>query len=65
MKKLGCLIAALALLLALLPACRTDAEPARTLRIGVALYQQEVTFIETVAKELQRAALDKEQALNI
>ena len=65
MKKLGCLIAALALLLALLPACRTDAEPARTLRIGVALYQQEDTFIETVAKELQRAALEKEQALNI
>ena len=39
-EKLGCLIAALALLLALLPACHTDAEPARTLRIGVALYQQ-------------------------
>ena len=36
----------------------------QTLRIGVALYQQEDTFIETVTRELQRVALEKEQAQN-
>ena len=50
-------IAALTLLLAL-PACRADTGVGRTLRVGVALYQQEDTFIETVTRELQRAALE-------
>ena len=47
----------LTLLLAL-PACRADTGVGRTLRVGVALYQQEDTFIETVTRELQRAALE-------
>ena len=57
MKRIVCLIAALTLLLAL-PACRADTGVGRTLRVGVALYQQEDTFIETVTRELQRAALE-------
>ena len=57
MKGIVCLIAALTLLLAL-PACRADTGVGRTLRVGVALYQQEDTFIETVTRELQRAALE-------
>ena len=57
MKRIVCLIAALTLLLAL-PACRADTGVVRTLRVGVALYQQEDTFIETVTRELQRAALE-------
>ena len=56
MKRIGCLIAALS--------CRTGGEAEPTLRIGVALYQQEDTFIETVTRELQRVALEKEQAQN-
>ena len=64
MKRIGCLIAALSLLLTL-SACRGDAGSVPTLRIGVALYQQEDTFIETVARELQRAALEEEQAQNV
>ena len=39
-------------------ACRADIGVGRTLRVGVALYQQEDTFIETVTRELQRAALE-------
>ena len=39
-------------------ACRADTGVGRTLRVGVALYQQEDTFIETVTRELQRAALE-------
>ena len=61
MKRIGCLIAALSLLMTL-SACHTGGE--QTLRIGVALYQQEDTFIETVTRELQRVALEKEQAQN-
>ena len=57
MKRIVCLIAALTLLLAL-PACRADTGVGRKLRVGVALYQQEDTFIETVTRELQRAALE-------
>ena len=57
MKRIGCLIAALSLLMTL-SACRTGGEAEPTLRIGVALYQQEDTFIETVTRELQRVALD-------
>ena len=63
MKRIGCLIAALSLLMTL-SACRTGGEAAPTLRIGVALYQQEDAFIETVTRELQRVALEKEQAQN-
>ena len=63
MKKLACLLAALLLALPLC-ACRAGREPGATLRVGVALYQQEDTFIDTVAKELQRVALEKEQELN-
>ena len=63
MKRIGCLIAALSLLMTL-SACRTGGEAEPTLRIGVALYQQEDTFIETVTRELQRVALEKEQAQN-
>lgn len=64
MKRIGCIIAALTLLLTL-PACRADGESSSTLRIGVALYQQEDTFIDTVARELQRVALEEEQARNV
>ena len=60
MKRIGCLIAALSLLMTL-SACHTGGEVEPTLRIGVALYQQEDTFISTVAKELQRAAQEAEQ----
>ena len=64
MKRIGCIIAALTLLLTL-PACRAGGESSPPLRIGVALYQQEDTFIDTVARELQRVALEEEQARNV
>jgi len=64
MKRIGCIIAALTLLL-MLPACRAGGESSPTLRIGVALYQQEDTFIDTVARELQRVALEEEQTRNV
>ncbi len=64
MKRIGCIIAALTLLLTL-SACRAGGESSPTLRIGVALYQQEDTFIDTVARELQRVALEEEQARNV
>ena len=63
MKRICCLIAALSLLT--LSACHTSTDPAPTLRIGVALYQQEDTFIDTVGRELQRVALEKEQEQNV
>ena len=63
MKSICCLIAALSLLT--LSACHTSTNPAPTLRIGVALYQQEDTFIDTVGRELQRVALEKEQEQNV
>ena len=50
MKRIGCLIAALSLLMTL-SACHTGGGAEQTLRIGVALYQQEDTFIETVTRE--------------
>lgn len=64
MKRIGCIIVALTLLLTL-SACRAGGESSPTLRIGVALYQQEDTFIDTVARELQRVALEEEQARNV
>ena len=64
MKRIACLLAALLLLLPPL-ACRAGPEEDETLRIGVALYQQEDTFIGTVVRELQRVALEKEQELNV
>ena len=63
MKRICCLIAALSLLTQ--SACHTSTNPAPTLRIGVALYQQEDTFIDTVGRELQRVALEKEQEQNV
>jgi len=63
MKRICCLIAALSLLT--LSACHTNTDPTPTLRIGVALYQQEDTFIDTVGRELQRVALEKEQEQNV
>lgn len=63
MKRICCLIAALSLLT--LSACHASTNPASTLRIGVALYQQEDTFIDTVGRELQRVALEKEQEQNV
>lgn len=63
MKRICCLIAALSLLT--LSACHTSTDPTPTLRIGVALYQQEDTFIDTVGRELQRVALEKEQEQNV
>ena len=64
MKRIGCIIAALTLLLTL-SACRAGGESSPTLRIGVALYQQEDTFIDTVARALQRVALEDEQARTV
>ena len=63
MKRICCLITALSLLT--LSACHASTNPASTLRIGVALYQQEDTFIDTVGRELQRVALEKEQEQNV
>ena len=62
MKRIGCLFAALCLAVTLWGCGEAEAGP--TLRIGVALYQQEDTFIETVARELQRVAQEEEQARN-
>ena len=64
MKRIGCIIAALTLLLTL-SACRAGGESSPTLRIGVALNQQEDTFIDTLARELQRVALEEAQARNV
>ena len=62
MKRIGCLFAALCLAVTLWGCGEAEGGP--TLRIGVALYQQEDTFIETVARELQRVAQEEEQARN-
>lgn len=51
---------ALAVLLLALAGCGRDSGPA-TIRIGVALYQQDDTFLATVVQHLQQLALEKEQ----
>jgi methyl-galactoside transport system substrate-binding protein len=40
-------------------------DTAPTIRVGVALYQQDDTFIDTVTRDLQRLALEEEQNRNI
>ena len=63
MKKICGLLAAL-VLLAGLAACGGQ-RPTPTIRIGVALYLQEDTFIATMARELQQLALAEEQARDV
>ena len=49
----------LALLLGILPGCGRSAAPSRSadgIRVGVALYQQNDTFIETIVSRLEGAA---------
>ncbi len=62
MKRLCSLLCALALL-AGLTGC--GERPPPTIRVGVALYQQDDTFISTVVQDLQRLALEEEQATNV
>ena len=61
MKRVISLLAAV-MLIVLLAACGGGTSAPRTLRIGVALYQQDDTFISSVARELQRAAQEAEQS---
>lgn len=61
MKRVISLLAAV-MLIVLLAACGGGSSAPRTLRIGVALYQQDDTFISSVARELQRAAQEAEQS---
>ena len=57
---------ALLLLAALLLAgCGGRKNQDDSLRIGVALYTQDDTFISTVAQNLQQLALEEEQARNV
>ena len=54
-----------ALLLALaLPACSAEEEPP-AIRIGVAIYLQEDTFISTITQHLQQMAMEEEQARGV
>lgn len=63
MRRICALLAAL-LGLMWLPGCgQSDAPP--TIRIGVALYQQDDTFISTVAQDLQQMAQAEEQARGV
>ena len=62
MTRLCSLLCALALL-AGLAGC--GERPPPTIRVGVALYQQDDTFISTVAQNLQQLALEEEQARNV
>ena len=53
----------LALLLGILPGCRRSAAPSRSadgIRVGVALYQQNDTFIATIVSSLEAAARERE-----
>lgn len=58
---------ALALLIALclLSGCSRGKEGAVTVRVGVALYQQDDTFISTVAQDMEQMAKEEEQARGI
>lgn len=58
------LLAALALTAALLAGCGQEAKTP-TIRVGVALYQQDDTFISTVVQQLEQLAKAEEQARGI
>ena len=62
-KRLAALLAALLLALAL-PACSAAEEPP-AIRIGVAVYLQEDTFISTITQHLQQMAMEEEQARGV
>lgn len=62
-KRLAALLAALLLALAL-PACSAEEEPP-AIRIGVAIYLQEDTFISTITQHLQQMAMEEEQARGV
>ncbi|MDY3711559.1 MAG: galactose ABC transporter substrate-binding protein [Agathobaculum sp.] len=64
MKRFFCLLVSLALL-AGVAACGSAAKTTPTIRVGVALYQQDDTFISTVVQHLQQLALEEEQARHI
>lgn len=52
------------LILSLLCGCG-DGEKVRTFRVGIALYQQDDTFISTVVQQLEQLALEEEQSRNM
>ena len=56
------ILARLALASLMLTLCGCGTSPTPTIRVGVALYQQEDTFISTVAQSLQQRAQEEEQA---
>jgi methyl-galactoside transport system substrate-binding protein len=62
MKRIFALFTVLALL-AGLTACGETGTP--TIRVGVALYQQDDTFLSTMIQDLQQLALEEEQSRNI
>lgn len=59
------ILAGLALVSWMLTLCGCGTAPTPTIRVGVALYQQEDTFISTVAQSLQQKALEEEQARGV
>lgn len=59
------ILARLALASLMLTLCGCGTSPTPTIRVGVALYQQEDTFISTVAQSLQQRALEEEQARGV
>ena len=59
------ILARLALASLMLTLCGCGTSPTPTIRVGVALYQQEDTFISTVAQSLQQRALEEEQARDV
>lgn len=64
MKRFCALACALALL-AFLPGCGTAPPSTPTIRVGVALYQQDDTFISSVVQNLQQLALEEERVRNV
>lgn len=62
MKRRHLLLCAIALLLT---GCGGRESGPPTIRVGVALYQQDDTFISTVVQDLQRLALEEEQSQNV
>ncbi|MEA4933410.1 MAG: galactose ABC transporter substrate-binding protein [Lawsonibacter sp.] len=60
------LVLTAALLLPLLTGCRSGAETeGKTMRMGVALYAQDDTFISTVVQDLERMAQEEEEKENL
>ena len=59
------ILARLALASLMLTLCGCGTSPTPTIRVGEALYQQEDTFISTVAQSLQQRALEEEQARGV